>query len=42
MGSMLVIPIQYATTLPAADPRPGPMYTPKSLPAFIKSVTIRK
>ena len=28
MGSILVMPIQYATTEPAAEPRPGPMNTP--------------
>ena len=43
IGSIFVIPRQYATTEPAAEPRPGPTMTPSSsLAEFIKSCTIRK
>ena len=42
IGSILVIFKQYATTEPAADPRPGPTETPISLAALIKSSTIKK
>ena len=42
MGSIFVIPIQYATTEPAAEPLPGPTLTPISLALFVISCTIRK
>ena len=41
-GSICVIPRQYATTDPAAEPRPGPILTPNERPTRIKSSTIRK
>ena len=37
MGSTLVMPMQYATAEPAADPRPGPTETPISRAALQKS-----
>ena len=43
MGSIFVIPKQYATAEPAADPRPGPTETPNCVrAALMKSCTIRK
>ena len=43
IGSILVMPRQYATTDPAADPRPGPTITPNSSRAeLMKSCTMRK
>ena len=43
IGSILVMPRQYATTDPAAEPRPGPTSTPSSLrAALMKSCTMRK
>ena len=42
IGSRFVIPRQYATAEPAADPLPGPTETFISLAAEIKSWTIRK
>ena len=43
IGSTRVIPSAYATTLPAAEPRPGPTDTPNSSRAArMKSCTIRK
>ena len=39
---MVVIPIQYATTEPAAEPRPGPTTTPIFLDEIIISDTIKK
>ena len=42
-GLILVMPRQYATTLPAAEPRPGPTMTPSLLRAeLMKSCTMRK
>ncbi|MBA7587429.1 hypothetical protein ES708_29458 [subsurface metagenome] len=41
-GSISVILFEYATTDPAADPRPGPTTTSISRAAFKKSWTIRK
>ena len=35
MGSICVIPRQYATAEPAAEPRPGPTHTPSSLRAAL-------
>ena len=35
IGSILVIPIQYATTEPAADPLPGPTVTPNSFALLV-------
>ena len=37
MGSIFVIPVQYATTEPAADPLPGPTETFIFLACLIKS-----
>ena len=37
IGSTSVIPIQYATTEPAAEPLPGPTLTPSSLALFVIS-----
>ena len=42
MGSTLVMPTQYATAEPAAEPRPGPTLTPISRAAVVKSCTIKK
>ena len=42
MGSILVIHKQYATTDPAADPRPGPTDTSIERATRIKSSTIKK
>ena len=43
IGSILVMPKQYATAEPAAEPRPGPTETPNCVrAALIKSCTIRK
>ena len=42
IGSIPVIPRAYATTEPAAEPRPGPTETPISLAALMKSWTIKK
>ncbi len=42
MGSILVMPRQYATADPAADPRPGPTETPIFLAVLVKSCTMRK
>ena len=42
IGSIFVIHKQYATTDPAADPRPGPTETPKSRATLMKSSTIKK
>ena len=42
IGSILVIPKQYATTEPAADPLPGPTDTPIFFDAEMKSWTIKK
>ena len=42
IGSTLVIPIQYATAEPAAEPLPGPTETFISLAAEQKSCTIKK
>ena len=42
IGSISVIPIQYATTDPAAEPLPGPTLTPNSLALFVISCTIKK
>ena len=42
IGSTFVIPVQYATADPAADPRPGPTETPMSRACRVKSWTIRK
>ena len=41
-GSMFVIPSEYATSAPAADPRPGPTGIPFSRACRMKSHTIRK
>ena len=42
IGSILVMPRQYATADPAAEPRPGPTEIPFLLAADMKSCTIRK
>ena len=42
MGSTSVMPRQYATSEPAAEPRPGPTPTPSRLAKATKSQTIRK
>ena len=43
MGSIFVMPKQYATAEPAAEPRPGPTDTPSSSRAArMKSCTMRK
>ncbi len=42
MGSTFVIPVQYATAEPAAEPRPGPTLTPICRAASQKSCTIKK
>jgi hypothetical protein len=41
-GSTSVIPSEYATSDPAAEPRPGPTGMPRSRAAWMKSWTIRK
>ena len=42
MGSMVVIPNEYETKLPAADPRPGPTGMLLSLAYLTKSAVIKK
>ena len=42
MGSRSVIRSAQATTLPAAEPRPGPTGIPCSFAQLMKSATIRK
>jgi hypothetical protein len=42
MGSRSVIRIEYATSDPAPDPRPGPTGTPRFFAWRMKSQTMRK
>jgi hypothetical protein len=39
---MSVMPRQYATSDPAAEPRPGPTLTPSRRAKSMKSATMRK